>query len=332
MISSALKNLISQHQLAVSGSIAYGYIHGSLISLTESAFFRRLSIYVGCVNITLPEGEELPPAAKCSALIVDMITKASGEENVYALLRNRLIPAIVMNHSGSVVTINFTRNSAGTNGLNRFVAEMLPRITPLTAPLQCSHCGGHTGGQGYPVKITGDAVVPMHSACLAESAKEFEAAHGGRNAWIRGVIGALLGASAGAVIWHLTGQMPVLAIITFILSELGYFLLKGRKGLLQWGIVAACSVIALMISLGFGWVETLHQQYVNYGSVVQGMMSEATFLKVSIRDLFKTGQALQALLLRIVFPLIIHALFHIFDLVKAAHKSEQRPKAMPGQA
>lgn len=332
MIGTALKNLATQYGMAINGDKAYGYLLGSFVTLSENLISRRLCIYVGSVYVQLPEGETLSPAAKCSALIADMVKQASGDANIFGLMHNRFMPSLVENHGGSVVALNFRRDEAGWNGMLRFIAEMMPRITPLTAPLQCSRCGGHTGSQGYPVQIAWDTVVPMHAACLAEYTKVFDAVHGGRNAWIRGLIGAILGAALGTVIWHLIGQTAAFAIITFILSELGYILLKGRKGLLQWGIVAACTVVLLLIGTGFGWMQSFHQQYANYGSVVQSMICESVYMKVAFRDLLASGQALRTVLLSIILPLLIHALFHIVDLIRIDRTDEQRPKAMPGQA
>lgn len=211
MIGTALKKLAAQYRLTVNGGMAYGYLFGSFVTLTEGPISRVLSIYVGSVNVPLPQGETLTPAAKCSAIILDMVKQANGEDNVYGLMHSRFVPVMASTHNSSVVTLHFRPDAAGAKGLERFLAEQLPRITPLTAPLQCIHCGGHTHGQGYPVRISAGTVVPMHADCLLASVKEFD---GGKP--LPGILGAVVGALIGAFFWaglQILGMPAVLGAV-----------------------------------------------------------------------------------------------------------------------
>lgn len=333
MIGTALKSLASQLQLAVNNGMAYGYLQGSYVTLTENLFCRRMSIYVGCVNVALPEGEELSPAAKCSALIVDMVTKGSGDENIYALLRNRYVPALMVNHSGSVVTLNFRRDAAGLNGLQRFIAEMLPRITPLTAPLQCSHCGGHTGGQGYPVRIAADVVVPMHAECLAESSNAYNKQYHTTIACIGAAVGALIGAVAWAFIFH-AGYIALIGATIILALTLGaYKLLRGASGRTQMIVVGVCMVAAVLLGTIAGYAWMLHDQYVAYGSVVGDMMRESVYLRVAAKRLLTDSGSLTRLIVDLVTGLVFALLGAASELgASKGCASAEKPKAMPGQA
>lgn len=333
MIGTALKNLAAQYQLGVSNGVAYGYLQGSFVTLSDELFCRRLSIYVGCVNIPLPEGEELPPAAKCSAMIVDMITRGSGDDNVYALLRNRFVPGLVVNHSGSVVTVNFSKNKAGLDGLQRFIAELLPQITPLTAPLQCSHCGGHTGRQGYPVLIAADTAVPMHVECLAKYQKDAKP----RCNPIAGIIGAIIGALAGAVLWAVNfhaGYVSALGALCILALTLGgYKLLRGRSGRMQAIVVGVCMIAAVLLGTIGGYAWLLHDQYSAYGSVVTGMMSESVYLRVSAKNLFSDPASLTEMLINLAIGLVFALIGAASALISPQGSAPtESPRALPGKA
>lgn len=333
MIGTALKSLASQFHLTVSSGLAYGYLQGSFITLTEGIAYRRMSIYVGCVNVALPEGEEVSPAVKCSTIIVDMVTKGSGDENIYCLTKNPHLPAIVVNHSGSVVTLNFRRDEAGLNGLQRFIAEMLPHITPLTAPLQCSYCGGHTRGMGYPVRIAPDTVVPMHAECLQENTRAHSAKHHTVPAIIAAAVGALIGAAAWAFIFQ-AGYISVLgALIILALTLGGYTLLRGEPGRTQMIVVGACMAAAVLLGTVAGYAWMLHDQYAAYGSVVNSMMRESVYMRVAAKDIFTNSDSLMTLILNLVTGLVFAALGAASGLIKhGASTSAEKPSAMPGQA
>lgn len=333
MIGTALKSLASQLQLAVSNGMAYGYLQGSYVTLTENLLCRRMSIYVGCVDVPLPEGEELSPAAKCSALIVDMVTKGSGEENIYALLRNRYIPALVVNHSGSVVTLNFRKDAAGMNGIQRFIAEILPRITPLTAPLQCVCCGGHTQGQGYPVRIASDTVVPMHAECLAKTAEQQRP----KLPPFASIIGASVGAVLGAIVWALIchagyiSALGALAILTLTLG--GYALLGGKPGKRLNIVLIICTVAAILLGTVGEYLWTMHEQYIAYGSVVNTMMKESVYLRVVAKEFFTDSKAIGELLLNVGIGLVLALLVAGSWVTKEKGCAPaEPPQALPGQA
>ncbi len=331
MIGTALKKLAAQYRLTVNGGAAYGYLFGSFVTLAEGPLSHRLSIYVGSVNVSLPEGESLSPAAQCSDAIISMVTQANAAGNPYGLMQNRLIPAMTANKG--VVTLNFRPDAAGINGLTRFLAEQMPRITPLTAPLQCMHCGRHTHGQGYPVRIAGDTVVPMHPECLQASAKAFPS----RKTLLPGIAGAVIGAALGAFFWaglHVLSLPAILgALLLLVLTAGGYTLLHGVPGRTQAIVVGACIAAAVLIGIAAGYAWEFHGQYVSYGTVVSGMMRESVFLRVRFKELFASASLRTPLLLKLLCGLIFALLGASTGYLRSAgHDSEHRPHAMPGQA
>lgn len=330
MIGTALKKLAAQYRLTVNDGAAYGYLCGSFVTLTEGPLSHRLSIYVGSVNVTRPEGE-MSPAEKCSDTIVSMVTQANEAGNPYGLMQNHLIPGITANKG--VVTLNFRPDAAGISGLTRFLAEQMSRIAPLTAPLQCMHCGVHTYGQGYPVRIAGDTVVPMHPECLQASAKAFP----GRKALLPGIIGAVIGAALGAFFWaglHVL-NLPAIpaALLLLVLTAGGYMLLHGVPGRTQAIVVGACMAAAVLIGIAAGYAWDFHGQYVSYGTVVSRMMRESVFLRVRFKELFTSASLRTPLLLELLCGLIFALIGALTGYVRSAgHDSEHRPHAMPGQA
>lgn len=333
MIGTALKKLASQYRLTVNSGAAYGYLFGSFVTLTEGLLSHRLSIYVGSVHVPLPQGETQTPAERCSALILDMIGKANGEANTYGLTRSRLNPAVAVTHHGSAVTLNFRPDSAGTKGLARFLAEQMPRITPLTAPLQCMHCGGHTHGQGYPVRIAADTVVPMHAECLQACVQ----AAPGAKALLPGILGAAAGALLGAFFWaglHILGMPAVLgALLLLALTLGGYTLLRGVPGRAQAITVGACMAAAAVIGITAGYAWEFHSQYASYGTVVSGLMRESVFLRVMFKELFTSATLRTPMLLKLLCGLVFALLGAASGLfAPAGHSQAYKPHALPGQA
>ena len=333
MLGSALKKLASQYRLAINKSMIYGYLQGSFVTLTDGPVHRRLSIYVGCVNVALPEGEELSPAAQCSAIIVDMVTKASGDANIYGLMRNRFMPAVVVNHSGSVVTLNFTRTEAGWNGLQRFVAEMLPRITPLTAPLQCCHCGGHTGGQGYPVEFAADTAVPMHAACQQEAARSHAAKHRTPLAIACASVGALIGAACTASFVSAGYPFVLGALLIVLLSLGGYKLLRGTPGRVQRITLSTCvGVAVLLATICIYWSE-MAAKYLAYGYVVSNMISESMYFRLAAKDLLSSWSTWIEVAVNLLIAFGILLVFCASGLTKYhGCACTEKPKALPGKA
>lgn len=333
MIGTALKSLAAQLQLTVSSGMAYGYLQGSYVTLTDHFLCRRMSIYAGCVEVPLPEGEEQSPAAKCAALIAEMVTKGSGDENIYALVQNPNMPSVVLNHASSVVTINFRKDAAGMNGLQRFIAEMLPRITPLTAPLQCACCGGHTQGQGYPVRIAADTVVPMHAECLEQSAAKNRSRLPDFAAVLGAAVGALLGAFVWALIFH-AGYISALGALVILLLTLGgYVLLGGKPGMRQNTVLLVCMFAAIFLGTVGEYLWSMHEQYISYGSVVSDLMKESVYMRIVIRDFFTDFRTLGELLLNIGigFVIALPVTFVWTNKEKGCAPSEP-PKALPGTA
>lgn len=332
MIGTALKKLAAQYRLTVNGGMAYGYLFGSFVTLTEGPISRVLSIYVGSVNVPLPQGETLTPAAKCSAIILDMVKQANGEDNVYGLMHSRFVPVMASSHGSSVVTLHFRPDAAGAKGLERFLAEQLPRITPLTAPLQCIHCGGHTHGQGYPVRISAGTVVPMHADCLLASVKEFD---GGKP--LPGILGAVVGALIGAFFWaglQILGMPAVLGAVLLLALVLGgYTLLHGTPGKVQAITLGACIAAAAVIGIAAGYAWEFHTQYVNYGTVVSGFMRESVFLRVMFKELFTSATLRTPLLLKLLCGLIFALLGAVSAWLGTSGQTQaHKPHAMPGQA
>ena len=288
MIGAALHEIASDNQLMVSSGTAYGILAGCCVTLTEDAAYRRMSIYVGPQEPLLP-GCTDTQTTSCTKQIIHMISSASGEGNQYALLTgNEQLPALILNHAGSVVTVNFMPGSDGLAGLHRFIEQLLPQIAPLTRPGLCILCGLPTEGCGCTVRLSADTVVPMHSNCYHSVYSQYKSPKEEHNALIRGIIGAAAGVLLGTALWLLgyllTPFCAPLALLIPLLAAAGYRLCKGNESATQrLPIILSLTAIALLLGSLLAVIWPLHSDYGAIGSVAQGMMSEFSFIKASLR-------------------------------------------------
>lgn len=337
MIGNALRAYAAQHQLTTTAGLVYGNCCGCYVTVQQSAQQTAMSLYIGAVEAVPPGSTEAPPTARRARAVADAILSANGGENPFRLLAVPDESPVDVVQNGSVVCVRFAPGDGGVEGLNRFTAECLPQLAPMTAPMQCIHCGGHTNGQGVPVRIARGLVVPMHQACHADCESRYKAAEKGDGKLLPGVIGAAVGGIIGAVVWALaysSGLMAVaVVLLTSILSTAGYRLLHGRPGRAQ-AIAVACSVfLSVVLGMLLSCLWTLHLQYLDYGSVVNGMMRESVFLRVALGQLFADGAFVREMLVDLVIGLVFAGIAcagSLFSRQKA--DATLRPKTLPGQA
>ena len=251
MLGPLFRDIAAGNSLTVSEGMAYGLMANCFITLSEDDSLRRISIYVG--------PQEAPAAGyaesmtvSCARQICAAISAASGAENSCCLHTGDAgAPALVLNHAGSVVTVNFPADMAADQGIVRFVTEVLPGLAPLTRPQLCILCANSCAGNTVPVRLSADTVVPMHAHCCKQVAGMTPLTPEERTVQTRAALGAACGALVGAVIWAFILCLPpltwVAGVLMGLLPTVAYDLLKGRKGRMRMVTVlicAACAVIA----------------------------------------------------------------------------------------
>lgn len=277
MISTALREIAVQNRMNIQSGCAYGMLNGCIVTLSGGTDYQRISIYVGAQEQPA-SGYDESYTVSCARQIIHTISAASGEENVYSLITgNEALPALVLNHAGSVVTVNFAATPAGDAGVVRFVAEILPQVSALTRPQQCIYCTHPTGGEGVPVRLAEDTVVPMHDGCLQQAAEGYARQHAADGSKA-GVWGAVIGAAAGALIWamvyHLIYPAAILCVLIGLLASRGYDLFKGRPGMTKVITVALISLAAVLIGAFAGSLLPYFDSFASLGETTKHMFEE----------------------------------------------------------
>lgn len=323
MSGNTLTTVASQYRLSVNSQMAYGYLQGSFVTLSDTLFSHKLCIYIGCCHMQDASPEAIMPAEKSADLILDRVNSMRQTGQPLGLVDHSFLPAVRKDHHGSVITLHFSKNRQGRTGLTRFITEVLPQLTPYTAPLQCACCGAHTLGQGYPVRISAGTIVPMHAACLHRLQPRRQPRQAIKQL-IFPAIGALLGAALSVLLMYY-GLSPVFALLPVpVLTFAARRLFCRKESEVQILPVSLLSVLAILLAYIASNLILFHQQYQNMGDVVASMMRESLYLRISIKGLFTDIPRLsQHLLPSALLALILTAVF--------APKTT-RPKAMPGRA
>ena len=85
MLGPLFRDVAAQSNLTVSGGIAYGLLANCFVTLSEDAFLRRISIYVGPqLQPTAPDYTD-SMTIRCANQICAAISAASGADNLYCL-------------------------------------------------------------------------------------------------------------------------------------------------------------------------------------------------------------------------------------------------------
>lgn len=337
MITTVFREIAAKHSLTVASGMAYGMLNGCFITLSEAPDLRRISIYVGPQEAPAPGCTE-SYTVSCAKQLLSMISTASGSDNVYSLMTgNAAIPALVLNHAGSVVTVNFPDAPEARAGIERFIGELLPMAARLTRPQLCIYCGAPTEGKGCPVRLSSDTVVPMHLPCLKQAAGQHTPSAAEQNAQKRSIAIAAVCALLAALLFALMyGLGPAGWIPSGVLLGLapfgGYVLSRGKSGLPRIATVAGCAVAAAVLgSLGATYAA-LHGDYLRNLTVMTAQsISEWAFIRASLSA---SAEVLPAAALRLMTALFTAAFGCTPLLYKASTATAEagKPKRLKGLA
>lgn len=260
MIDRAFAALGRKFGLTSSAGLVYGNLQGTLSALSSGKTCRCISIYVGAHEEPAP-GMTESRTVSCANQIVSMIRAASGEANVYHLLTSGEAEAVSLQNAGCVVAVNFSRDDAALEGIERFITEVLPQIAPLTRPQQCISCCQMTGGQGVPVKID-DAIVPMHPGCaepIVHIGNEDTSLPKGIG---MAVFGALVGGVLYTLLYGVIGHWAAFCtLLIFLLAFLGYSRFKGPQGLAKVFTLGVSTAVFSVLSAVAGLLLQLYERY-----------------------------------------------------------------------
>lgn len=350
MIGSGFKKLANEFHMNIDSGVAYGWIKGCYVSLSDGAGYKRMAIYIGSHHATdepkaVMEGE-IPDHMKAADAVADYILEKAGSDfKTYRLMPQRSktqLPAVVLAQGGSVVHVNFFDNPGTLKCIRNFIEDVLPGIAPMTTPRECFMCGGEEDSTFRLMLLSDQAVVPMHSACAdkIEAAMQTIKENTPSAFPLLPILGALIGALLGAAVWALIGIMGYIAsivgfLIAFLASK-GYDLLGGKAGKLKLFTLILCVILAVFAGTAASQIYFIHDYYQEAVAELQPWeeaVPEMEFIQRIIPDLLSDSEFMGSMAKDIGLGLLFAALgcFRLVKLSGSTLKEQMKPKLLNGR-
>lgn len=218
MIGSGLKKLAAEYGLKVDKGVAYGSLQGFAATMSEGAGWKQIIFSVGFVD----------PAQR------EAFMQTVNQVNVQKTYRVRR-----MTMAPNAIQVLFNDTVGTMKKIQSFLEWFLPVLLQhqATAWNVCPECGSVvTEGKWILIE---DVAYYMHPACVQKTQRDIESDNERRaqedtGTYVRGAIGAVVGALLGGVAWAMVLMAGYVASIMGLvigwLSDLGYRLLRGKKG------------------------------------------------------------------------------------------------------
>lgn len=352
MIGSGLKKVALNNGMTVENGAAYGYVHGSWISLNDENGYQRLCIYAG-----YQKQAEIEPAVDADGTpehlwvakeIIKIIKERAADYKTYRIIDDKhnltggqKIAGVSSRMNGSVIQVCFMANRNASKFVQAFISDILPEIADLTSEELCASCGEKRDGSMRPLLLPDCTVLPVHAACaealIAANSKNEKKAP---PAWpLLGLIGSLLGAIIGAVVWAAIGIFGYIAsiagLLAAFLSSKGYDLLGGKPGKFKVLVLIVCVILSVVLgNLGVVVYEvhTLYAEEVAQLAEWQEAIPESEFMQIYLPLVLGDSDVIDALAKDGLIGLFFAAL-GCFGIIARATKSAQ-PKflMLKGQA
>lgn len=236
MIGSAFKKLAAEYGMKVDRGVAYGSLQGYAATFCEGNGWKQISF---------------------STTFVDPVQKTVFLDAVNAVDVTKTYRVQNLGVGPNVIQIIF-RDTVGTMGkIREFLSWFLPLLQQHQASAwnACVECGGEVT-VGKWMLINGVASF-MHESCAAKAARDVEGENERRKqedggSYLKGTIGAVLGALLGTVVWVLVLMAGYVASVVGLLigwlADKGYRLMHGKNG--KGKIVILITVIVLAVMVG----------------------------------------------------------------------------------
>lgn len=217
MIGAGLKKLAREHGMSIDKGVAYGSFGGFCTTMCEGSGYKQISFVTSIADPTKERA----------------FTAKVDERNIQKEFR---VSRLSVTRKYIQVTFD---DRVGTMGrIREFLNWFLPLLEEADAArcLVCPQCGGEITGGCW--KLIGGVAYYMHNACgdaverqiLGEEQKLKEEATG---SYATGLMGALIGAALGGVLWAVVMYFGYIASFVGLaigwLAEFGYNLLKGKQ-------------------------------------------------------------------------------------------------------
>lgn len=264
MIGSGIKKFAKAHDMKCAKGIAFGYLNGFYISLTDGAGTKTM-------QVCLASGERASERnAACFAALDELMSQLDPK-------RYRLMPSAAYIITDSHMIVTFADNPGTLKRVKRFIVEVFPQIAALgfEGGDACYHCGRPLNDYRAFVLKEG-LLMPVYGDCAADMMREDIAASGDKKpgSAFMGALGAFLGAIAGAIPWallFLVGYVTSLAgLLIGFLADLGYRKFGGRNSKARLAVVLVMVLIGVMAGTVGGYALSFTQQYNELGDDKNG--------------------------------------------------------------
>lgn len=218
MIGSGLKKLAAEYGLKVDKGVAYGAMQGYAATMSEGAGWKEIIFAVGFAD----------PAQR------EAFMQAVNQVNVQKTYRVRR-----MSMAPNAIQVLFNDTVGTMKKIQAFLTWFLPLLQQYqaTAWNVCPECGNEvTTGKWMLIE---NVAYYMHESCAQKTIRDITGDNERRaqedtGSYVRGAIGAVIGALLGGVAWALVlmaGYMAsIIGLLIGWLSDTGYRLLKGKNG------------------------------------------------------------------------------------------------------
>lgn len=284
MIGSGLKKLAEEYGLKVDQGVAYGSLQGFAATMSEGAGWKQIIFSVGFAD----------PAQR------EAFMQAVNQVNVQKVYRIRR-----MTMAPSAIQVLFNDTVGTMKKIRSFLEWFLPVLQQhqATAWNVCPECGSEAA-QGKWILIEGVAYY-MHEACVQKTMRDIEddnqrRAQEDTGTYFRGAVGAVLGAAVGGAAWAFVLMMgyvaSILGLVIGWMADLGYRLLKGKKGKgkvaililsVIFGVVAGtigADVVALLQTIGNGELPGMVAGYVP-GLILSAFLEDAEYRTAMLKNI-----------------------------------------------
>ena len=235
MVGPGLKKFAAENGMKVAQGVAYGNLQGFAATMVDGS---NIKVITFATSFADAEQER-------------QFTQAVDAANIAKTYRVRNI-----GKSSRNIQIVFNDTIGTMKKIRAFVEWFIPLLRQYGASAWnvCSECGAEITA-GRWVLINGVAYY-LHEACAEKVSREIEEENTKQReestgSYATGIIGALLGALAGSVLWALVLSVGYIAsIVGFVigwLAEKGYNLFKGKQGKGKVAILIIAVIIGVIV-------------------------------------------------------------------------------------
>ena len=235
MVGPGLKKFAAENGMKVAQGVAYGNLQGFAATMVDGS---NIKVITFATSFADAEQER-------------QFTQAVDAANIAKTYRVRNI-----GKSSRNIQIVFNDTIGTMKKIRAFVEWFIPLLRQYGASAWnvCSECGTEITA-GRWVLINGIAYY-LHEACAEKVSREIEEENTKQReestgSYATGIIGALLGALAGSVLWALVLSVGYIAsIVGFVigwLAEKGYNLFKGKQGKGKVAILIIAVIIGVIV-------------------------------------------------------------------------------------